>query len=282
MFSSIRLKKILGLIEDFKKHKPSLLKPMLFVFLSSFLTSSLLFLYVYIQRVTSADYIFNKALSILINSEKVNYKTDAKIFFSSNNNGEDTNLSQLEEYQNLKRSSSETYELKITGDIDRSVNPIKGNYDLSWSKPDEKIFGFDGYFQGYDLFYKVNYSYIDIVPESLKSDYSQIDLYDILSSAFLNNTSLDDLNSDFKDIRFKVVEKLPEDLLGNSRTDHYKVEMVFPDSLKEFTKNINLTDLDVWINKKDRHILMIKGMVELENLGMEGSGMSINFQVDLS
>jgi len=255
--------------------KPDLVKNIVILLSLSFIVSLGIFLFIYIRSVYSPDAILGKAIGKFIENPKTKYESDIKFYFSSKENN-NTSLEGLSPdlYQVLRRSSVETYNIKISGDIDRSGDKPKGKYELTWSSSGQKMFGFEGYFQGYDLFYKVNYSYQEVL-ENVQDGYSKVNISDLFSKTVFNDPSPKTFDLDA--LKFKVKEVYPDDIISDIRANHFKVEVTDPIFISKIIPSSELTDFDVWISKKNHYLLRLKGRFEITDVGMEGNSMIIDF-----
>ncbi len=250
------------------------------VFIAVAFLTSVIFSVIYYGRNLTPAAILDRSVGNLLESKNIDYNGVIKLIFSHADKEEKLDLGDLEIYSLLKRSVSDSHEIIVQGEHGWSSGFPEGKYDLTWSVSDKKVFGFEGYYSGYELFYKANpYAYSELVDDDLKKNYSEVDLeaflHKVLSDEDLGTVS----DARLEDFNFEVVQTFPDDLIEGSNSYHYKVKMSGTGRVEKLLENVNYDDLDVWIDRKSKKIKKVKGYVRLINIGMEGNNLDIQIEL---
>lgn len=224
--------------------------------------------------------ILRRSVVNFINRRNVDYKGTIKITFSYKDKQEKLSINDIEIYSLLKRSGADNHEVEITGNHNWENSPQKGSFNLVWNVSGKKIFTLDGNYQNSHLSYKVDpYVYSDLVDENIKNKYSEIDLSDLFSTIASKEDRdlISGINTE--DLIFTVSDVFQDDIIDGSKNYHYKVKMSGKNEIEKILERLNYGDLDVWIDKKSKEIKKIKGGVAIENIGVEGNDMDVQFDL---
>lgn len=241
------------------------------------------FLVSYIKQNFTPDAILKTALMNVKNEKHIKYDTDIKMAFSYANKDEKINVSDMEVYSLLTKSSSDKYEIKLTGEHDWKEATPSGNFILNWNIDDKKIFALDSNYRGQFLNYKVTpYEYVDLVEASTKETYSRVDLQEILGRMLSQKTFNEVNNLQEGDIDFIVLESFPDDIIESEKTYHYKIHVSFKGEMERLLSGIYFDDSDIWIGKQSKMIKKVKTSFEIKDIGSAGNNMNINLESKLS
>jgi hypothetical protein len=236
----------------------------------------------YYRKNFTPDTIVRKAVANLIKQRDVTYNATTKLTFQYADTEEKINLNGLEAYSLLKKTVANNHEMVMQGEHTWSSEVPSGKYDLIWSVSDKKVFGLEGHYQGYQVFYKVNpYVYSDLVDEKLTKNYSSVDLKELVSKI----VSDEDLKSleEFRmeNLDFDVVQVFQDDFIKGNKAYHYKVKLLGKGSAEKIINGIKNDNFDFWIDKKSLDIEKVKGNFTLVNIGVEGNNLDIQFDLIL-
>lgn len=246
------------------------------------LLSALTISLVYYRRNFTPNMIVKKAVANLIKQKKATYNATARLTFQYADKEEKIDLNGLEAYSLLKKAVSDNHEMTIQGEHDWSSDIPNGKYDLTWSVSDKKVFGLEGYYMGYQLYYKVNpYVYSDLVDKKLTSDYSEFDLKDLLSKTlpieyvgYINEFR-------FEELDFEVIEVFQDDYIKGDKAYHYKVKVSGEGTANKILSGVKIDGIDFWIGKKNLDIEKIKGNFSLVNIGVEGNNLDVLYELTI-
>lgn len=234
----------------------------------------------YYQNNFTPNVIVKKAVANLVKHGGVKYNASAKLTFQYADTEEKIDLNGLEAYSLLKKTVANNHEMVLQGEHKWSGEIPSGKYDLTWSVSDKKVFGLEGYYQGYQVFYKVNpYVYSNVVDEKLTKDYSVIDLRELMSKTISGEDlkSIDEFRPE--DLEFNVTQVFQDDFIKGNKAYHYKVEFLGKDGVEKLLKGIKNGSFDFWIDKKSLDLEKVKGSFTLIDIGAEGNNLDI--QLDL-
>lgn len=246
------------------------------------LAAALVFSILYYQNNFTPNVIVKKAVSNLIKQGKVKYNATAKLTFQYADTEEKIDLNGLEAYSLLKKTVANNHEMVAQGEHEWSGEIPSGKYDLIWSVSDKKVFGLEGYYQGHQVFYKVNpYVYSDLVDEKLTKNYSTVDLKELLSKM----ASSDGLKSvegfQMENLEINVVQVFQDDFIKGDKAYHYKVKLLSKGGVEKFLDGIKNGSYDLWIDKRSLDLKKVKGNFTLVNIGAEGNNLDIQFDLIL-
>lgn len=240
--------------------------------------SVITFLIIFYKRNFTPDAILNRSFKNVLADKNFKYDGTVKLTFLYADREESVNVSDLEIYSLLKKPTADYYETVVQGKHDWSRGYPEGMFVLTWSVSDEKVFGFEGNYQGYELFYKANpYIYEDLVDEQLKKNYSKVDIKDLLekSLTFEDNELFRGVR--FEDFQFRITEVYQNDFIDSKESYHYRIKLSGVNNADKLLSGFKHDDLDVWVEKESKKIQRIKGKIEFVDIGMEGNNMDLLF-----
>ena len=250
------------------------------IILAVFLAGIVFFAFSYYRLNFTPAAILRRSIVNFIDKKNVNYKGNIRLTFLYKDRQEKLSINDIEIYSLLKRSASDNHEVEIAGSHNWENGTPKGSFNLTWSVSDKKIFALEGNYKNSLLSYKVNpYVYSDLVDEDIKKNYSEIDLSEFFSTIATEEDR--DLISGTiaKDFIFTVSEVFQDDIIDGSNNFHYKVKLSGENGAERLLKSFKYDDLDVWIDKKSKEIRKIKGSASIENIGVEGNNMDVQFDL---
>ena len=248
-----------------------------------FIFSITIVFYFYYKNNLSSDAILKKTLFNLNSNKNFKYNGNIKLTFISRNTQDNLDLNEIEIYSLIKRSNSENHDISVQGDVNRENDIPEGNFNLSWSISNQNMFGFIGKFIGYEILYKAeSYPYSGLISEKSTDEYSHLNMKDLITKIYFDKDQSDLSDINLNSFNYEIIELLPDDLIDNQKTYHYKIRMTPKDYISSIFSNITLDDWDIWIGKKTQEIVRIEGVTSVKNVGMEGNGMNIQFDLKLN
>jgi hypothetical protein len=240
-------------------------------------------LFLYYKNNLSSEAILRKTLLNLSSNKNFKYNGTVKLTFSSRDVQKNLDLNEIEIYSLVKRSNSDNHEISIQGEVNRGSDVPEGNFNLSWSISNQKMFGFVGKFTGYEILYKAeSYPYSGLISEKSADEYSVLNLKDLFTKIYFDQDQSDLPNINLDSFKYKIVEVLPDDLTDGQKAYHYKIRITPKDDVGSIFSNIALDDWDIWIEKRSQEVVRIEGVSAVNNVGMEGNSMNIQFDLKLN
>lgn len=226
--------------------------------------------------------IFTRSLTAFGELKEYKYNLILKVAFIYEGETANLNLNDVEAQTLLKRSLSDKHRIILNGDHSRYEDHPEGKYDLVWEIADEKAFTAEGYYQGFDFFYKITpYLYPGVIDEKITDNYQKLNIGELLSSLM----PVEDLQLlekiSFDDLTYEVVEAYPDDLINGNKSYHYKVRIYKKDDLEKLLSQVEIGNLDVWITKKERILKKLKGEVVFRNFGSQDNTLDIQYEMNL-
>ena len=226
--------------------------------------------------------ILTKSLTSFEGLKEYKYNVILKVAFIYEGEMANLDLNDVEAQTLLKRSLSDKHRIILNGDHSRYEDYPKGKYDLIWEIADEKAFEAEGYYQGFDFFYKITpYLYPGVIDEKITGSHQKLNIEELLSSLMpAEDVQLFEKIS-FDDLTYEVVEAYPDDLLDGNKTHHYKVRIHKKDDLGKFLSQMEIGNLDMWITKKEKILKKLKGEVVFRNFGSKDNTLDIQYEINL-
>lgn len=273
-----------GYIPESKINKKSLhLKFFLVVICGFTLLLSIFIFALYYTKNLTPGAILNKTLLNLGNNKNFKYNGDIKLTFSSSQSQSNADLNEMEIYSIIGKSNSDNHEISVQGEFNRGGNFPTGNFNLVWSISGKKAFGFDGKTSGYEILYKAqSYPYSGLVSERSSDEYSSLNLKDLLTKIYFESGQSDFPNVNLNSFNYEVIEVLPDDIIDSQKSYHYKIKISPKENINNIFSNVTFDNWDIWVGKKSHDILRVEGVIKVNNVGIEGNGMNIQFDVKLS